>query len=102
MSETETLFAALRQSSDEAVVDMIERMVRGAPDHALNKIKVLGLARIEGIDEARGIPGLLNTVRLGLFEMTWKLLCPSCSGVLSANKSLKPLDHAQYHCAFCA
>jgi len=28
MSETETLFAALRQSSDEAVVDMLEHMVR--------------------------------------------------------------------------
>ena len=30
MSETGTLFAALRQSSDEAVVDMLERMVRDA------------------------------------------------------------------------
>jgi len=28
MRETETLFAALRQSSDEAVVDMLERLVR--------------------------------------------------------------------------
>ena len=102
MSETETLFAALRQSSDEAVVDMIERMVRDAPDHALNKINALDLARTEGIDEERVIAGLLNAVRLGLFEMTWNVMCPSCSGVLSANKSLKTLDHAQYHCAFCA
>ena len=30
MSETETLFAALRQSSDEDVVDVLERMVREA------------------------------------------------------------------------
>ena len=44
MSETETLFAALRQSSDEAVVDMLERMVRDAPDHALNKMNALDLA----------------------------------------------------------
>ena len=29
-------------------------------------------------------------------------MCPSCAGVLSANKSLKTLDRAQYHCAFCA
>src|SRR6266699_3834798 len=29
-------------------------------------------------------------------------MCPSCAGVLSANRSLKTLDRAQYSCAFCA
>ena len=41
-------------------------------------------------------------VGLGMFEMTWNVMCPSCAGVLSANKSLKTLDRAQYNCAFCA
>src|SRR6201988_2428812 len=102
MSETETLFAALRQSSDEAVVDMLERMVRDAPDHALNKMNALDLASTQGIDEERVIAALLNAVGLGIFEMTWSVMCPSCAGVLSANKSLKTLDSAKYHCAFCA
>src|SRR4029079_1606415 len=102
MSETGTLFAALRQSCDEAVVDMLERMVRDAPDHALNKMNALDLAGAEGIDEERVIAALLNAVRLGLFEMSWNVMCPSCAGVLSANKSLKTLNRAQYNCAFCA
>src|SRR5205085_4468267 len=102
MSETETLFAALRQSADEAVVDMLERMVRDAPDPALNKINALDLAGTEGIDEERVIAALLNAVGLGMFEMTWNVMCPSCAGVLSANKSLKTLDRSQYNCAFCA
>src|SRR2546423_10017204 len=102
MSETETLFAALRQSSDEAVVDMLERMVRDAPDHALNKMNALDLATRERIDEERVITALLNAVGLGIFEMTWSVMCPSCAGVLSANKSLKTLNSAQYNCAFCA
>src|SRR4029450_7812302 len=102
MSETESLFAALRQSSDEAVVGMLERMVRDAPDHALNKINALDLARTEGIDEDRVIAALLNAVGLGMFEMTWNVMCPSCAGVLSANKSLKTLDKGQYNCAFWA
>src|SRR3954454_15573805 len=102
MIETETLFAALRQSSDEAVVDMLERMVRDAPDHALNKMNALDLAGTQGIDEDRVIATLLNAVGLGMFEMTWNVMCPSCAGVLSANKSLKTLDRAQYNCAFCA
>src|SRR5437764_5952898 len=102
MSETEILFAGLRRSADEAVADMLERMVRDAPDHALNKINALDLAAREGLGEERVIAALLNAVGLGMFEMTWNVMCPSCAGVLSANKSLKTLNRAQYNCAFCA
>ena len=102
MSETETLFAALRQSADETIVDMFERMVRDAPDHALNKMNALEIATKEGLDEERVIAALLNAVGLGMFEMTWNVMCPSCAGVLSANRSLKTLNSAQYNCAFCA
>src|SRR5439155_13366465 len=98
MSETGTLFAALRQSSDEAVVDMRERMVRDVPDHALNKMNALDLAGTEGIDEERVIAALLTAVGLGMFEMTWNVMCPSCAGVLSANTTLKTLDRSQYNC----
>src|SRR6266699_2495047 len=79
MSETETLFAALRQSADEKVVDMLERMVRDAPDHALNRMNALDLAKREGLDEERVIAALLNAVGLGMLEMTWSVMCPSCA-----------------------
>src|SRR5580693_1878890 len=102
MNEAETLFGALRQSTDDGVVEMLERMVREAPDHALNKINALDLAAKEGLDEERVIAALLNAVQLGILEMSWNVMCPSCAGVLSANKSLKTLDRAQYNCAFCA
>jgi class 3 adenylate cyclase len=102
MNEAETLFVALRQSADDDVVEMLERMIRDAPDHALNKINALDLAAREGFDEERVIAALLNAVGLGMFEMTWNVMCRSCAGVLSANKSLKTLDKGQYNCAFCA
>jgi class 3 adenylate cyclase len=102
MSEAETLFAALRQSSGDDVVAILERMVRDAPDHALNKINALDVAAKEGVDEERVIATLLNAVGLGIFEMSWNVMCPSCAGIISANKTLKTLDRAQYDCAFCA
>jgi class 3 adenylate cyclase len=102
MSETETLFAALRLSADPKIVDLLERMVREAPDHALNKMNAIDLAAKEGLDEEQVIAALLNAVGLGMFEMTWNVMCPSCAGVLSANKSLKTLNSARYNCAFCA
>src|SRR5712671_4172460 len=100
MSETETLFTALRQSADEAVVDMLERMVRDAPDHALNRMNPLDLAAKADIGKERVIAAFLHAVGLGMLEMTWSVMCPSCAGVLSANKSLKTLNSAQYNCAF--
>ena len=81
MSEVETLFAALRQSTGDDVVAILERMVRDAPDHALNKMNALDLAAKEGIDEERVIGALLNAVGLGIFEMSWNVICPSCAGV---------------------
>jgi hypothetical protein len=102
MSEVETLFAALRQSTGDDVVAILERMVQDAPDHALNKINALDIAAKEGIGEERVIAALLNAVGLGILEMSWNVICPSCAGVLSANKTLKTVDRAQYNCAFCA
>src|SRR5215468_12491973 len=102
MSEAETLFATLRASTGNDVVAMLERLVRDAPDRALIKINALDLAAKEGIGEEHVIAALLNAVGLGIFEMSWNVMCPSCAGVLSANKSLKTLDRAQYNCAFCA
>ena len=102
MSESETLFVALRQLADERVVDMLERMVRDSPDHALNRMNALDLAAKADVGEERVIAALLHAVGLGMFEMTWSVMCPSCAGVLSANKSLKTLNSAQYNCAFCA
>ena len=85
MNQAETLFVALRQSADDEVVDMLERMVRDAPDHALNRMNALDLAIRESLDEERVIATLLNAVGLGIFEMTWNVMCPSCAGVLSAD-----------------
>jgi class 3 adenylate cyclase len=102
MSEIATLFGVLRQSADDRVVDMLEHMVRDAPDHALNRMNALDLAAKAGLGEEKVIATLLHAVGLGIFEMTWSVMCPSCAGVLSANKSLKTLSSPQYHCAFCA
>ena len=54
MSEADTLFAALRQSAGDDIAALLERMVRDAPDHALNKINALDLAAKEGVGEGPG------------------------------------------------
>ena len=102
MSETEALFAVLRQSADADSVAAIERLVREAPDRKLARINVLDFARREGLDEERTIAAFLHAARLGLFDMSWNVLCPGCGGVLDANASLKTVRSGEYYCALCA
>ena len=102
MSEAETLFTALRQSADADVVAAIEALVRDAPDRRLNRINALAFAATAGLDEERVITAFLHAARLGLFELSWNVLCPGCGGVLDAGTSLKKVRQSEYACALCA
>jgi class 3 adenylate cyclase len=102
MSEGKNLFTALRQSADPAAVAAIKELVRDAPDQQLSRVNVLDFAAKTGIDEERAIAAFLHAARLGLFELSWNVLCPSCGGVLDASTTLKSVNKAEYHCAWCA
>ena len=102
MSEAKNLFALLRQSADPATVGVIEELVRDAPDHALCRVNVLDFAGKTQRDEERMIAAFLHAARLGIFELSWNVLCPSCAGVLDAGATLKSVNRKQYDCAWCA
>jgi class 3 adenylate cyclase len=102
MNEAQTLFAALRQSADADAVSAIEALVRDAPDRQLCRVNALDFAAKSGLDEDRVIAAFLHAARLGLFEMSWNVLCPGCGGVLDAGTSLKMVDRSEYGCALCA
>ena len=102
MSEAKPLFAMLRQSARPRVVDALERLVREAPDRKLSRINALAFAASEQLDEEQTINAFLQASRLGLFEMSWNVLCPGCGGVLDANTSLKTVQSDEYTCALCA
>src|ERR1700704_2680887 len=102
MAETAALFAVLRQTTDPQVADAIERLIDKGEDRALNRINLLDFSARSGLDEERVISGFLHASRLGLFDLTWNVLCPGCGGVLDAHSTLKSLRHDDYHCGLCA
>jgi len=102
MSEDQKLLTVLRQSADPEIVDRIERLIHDAADHELNRINVLAFAAKHHLDEERTIAAFLHAARLGLFEMSWNVLCPGCGGVLDAGASLKSMRQEEYSCALCA
>ena len=102
MSESEALFSVLRQSADPKVVAAIEQLVRDGPDRALSRVNALAFADKENLDVERVIAAFLHAARLGIFDLSWNVLCPGCSGVLDAGGTLKTVDHDKYDCALCA
>ncbi len=102
MSDTEALFAVLRQSADPDAVAAIEALVRNGSDRALSRTNALDFAARSGLNEERVISAFLQACRLKLFDLSWNVLCPGCSGVLGANATLKSVHHGAYHCALCA
>ena len=102
MSEAKNLFSVLRQSADPRAAAAIEALVQDAPDSALARVNVLDFAAKNGIDEERAISAFLHAARLGLFELSWNVLCPSCGGVIDASLTLKSVNRPEYYCAWCA
>ena len=102
MSETEPLFSVLRQSSDPDCTSAIEHLVRDGPDRDLCRVNVLAFAAKRGLDEERTIAAFLHAARLGLFELSWNILCPGCGGVLDAGATLKSVKREEYDCGLCA
>jgi class 3 adenylate cyclase len=102
MSETHAQFSVLKQTADPAVADAIRELIENGKDHELNRINLLDFSKQTGLDEERVISGFLHASRLGLFDLTWNVLCPGCGGVLDAHSTLKSLRHDDYHCGLCA
>jgi class 3 adenylate cyclase len=100
--EREALFAVLRQSADPTVVSAIEAQIDGAPDPALCRINVPVFAAERGLDEEKAIATFLHAARLGIFELSWNVVCPGCGGVLGEGDTLKTVGHDDYICALCA
>jgi Family of unknown function (DUF5939) len=102
MSETEALFSVLRQSSDSDCAAAIEQAVREASDRDLCRINPLTFAAKRGLDEEHIIAAFLHASRLGIFELSWNVLCPGCGGVLDAGATLKNINRDEYDCGLCA
>jgi class 3 adenylate cyclase len=102
MSETEALFSVLRQSSDPDCVAAIEAVVRDASDRELCRVNPLAFAAKHSLDEECVIAAFLHASRLGIFELSWNVLCPGCGGVLDAGATLKNINRDEYDCGLCA
>ena len=102
MSDTKALFDTLRAAADPQVVSAIASLVNEDSDRELCRVNVLSFAAKHGLDPEKAIGAFLHAARLGLFELSWNVLCPGCGGVLDAMHTLKSVRKDTYDCALCA
>jgi class 3 adenylate cyclase len=102
MSDIQAQLSVLRQTADAKVIEEMRRLIDQGEDHELNRINVIDFSREHGLDEEHVISAFLHSARLGLFDLSWNVLCPGCGGVLGAHSTLKALRPDDYHCALCA
>jgi len=102
MSDIKSQISVLKQTADPAVADAIARLIANGEDFELNRINALDFSNHNSLDEEKVISGFLHASRLGLFDLSWNVLCPGCGGVLGAHDTLKSLRPDDYHCGLCA
>ncbi len=102
MTEASSLFEILRKSADPTIADSIQALVNDGPDRTLCRINALAFATRYGFDEEQTIAAFLHAASIGLFDLSWNVLCPGCGGVLDSNATLKTVIKDEYVCALCA
>ena len=101
-SESDSLFNALRQSAKPEPASAIEKLIQGGPDRELRRINALAFAARHQLNEEDVIAAFLHGARIGIFDMSWNILCPACGGVLDSGATLKTVNQAEYRCVLCA
>jgi class 3 adenylate cyclase len=82
------------------VVSRLEAVIRSGKDDALFRINPVKFAADKSLAETEAIDLFLHAAAVGLFEMNWMLLCPTCSCVVESFGVMNKL-HDRYHCHLC-
>jgi class 3 adenylate cyclase len=82
------------------VISKLESHIRSAGDAELFRINPFVFAAGKHIGEAETIDLFLHATALGLFEMSWMLLCPICSCVMESFRALRNIE-SHCRCTIC-
>ncbi len=90
----------MKRDLDRKVIKTIIELIRNGPDADLVRIRPFELAHEHGLDQREMLRALLHAVTLGLVELRWALVCPSCRTANDQVLSLSEVGDAS-HCQLC-
>ena len=70
------------------------------PEHRVRKLRPYELANRFELDSEATLNSFLEGARVGFFDLSWDIICPSCNGAAEKTSSLNALA-AEVHCEAC-
>lgn len=83
------------------VVSKLEALLRADDEWALYRANPYAFAEERGVGEDEAVEIFLLAAKVGLFQMTWSLLCPACGAAVQSFATLRSVCSA-FHCALCS
>jgi len=85
---------------DAGAIRAILELIRTGPDADLVRMRPFELAHDRGLDARETLRVFLHAVTLGIVELRWALVCPSCRTANDQVNSLAEIG-AESHCQLC-
>lgn len=89
-----------KRGVDKKVSATILELIRSGPDADLIRLRPFELAEQHGLDHRETLRALLHAVTLGVVELRWGLVCPSCRTAADQVSSLADIGD-DGHCQLC-
>jgi class 3 adenylate cyclase len=90
----------IRQGADPSLVALLKDYLERADELALQRIRPYALADWWGENRRAVLEMFLRATRVGILDMSWDLLCPSCRGTTEGRTNLAQVRGSS-HCDTC-
>jgi len=100
LQRLELELCARLEAADAPVARALVRWLETASDASVERIRPFALADLLGVDRTRMLAVSLHAVLVGLLELRWDLVCPSCHTATARLEGLDQLD-AEAGCTLC-
>ena len=92
--------AVIQQGTDPALMHHLEEFLNQADELSLQRIRPYALADAWKVNRRAVLEMFLRATRMGILDMYWDLLCPSCRGTTEGHTNLADV-HGKSHCSTC-
>lgn len=82
------------------VVDRLVKHIESGDDMELARVRILPLAKSWNVNKRDLLVTCLHATRLGLFNLSWDVICPHCRGTRYSARSLGDLP-SEFDCDVC-
>ena len=82
------------------VLEKLEALIRAGDDFSLFRINPIRFAADSGVIEHEAVDAFLHGAKIGMFQMEWNLVCPTCGDSVESFRSLNKLN-PHFYCTVC-